>query len=80
MYRLESSYRYDHRSSWVACGVFGLARGPGLSPVNYGCGTERQGSGSTAGAKSWLTAQRSEVKQAGTRRSQASWAAHSLLV
>ena len=51
-----------------------------LSPVNYGCGTERQASGSTAGAKSWLTVQRSEVKQAGTRRSQASRAAHSLLV
>jgi hypothetical protein len=32
------------------------------------------------GAKSWLTAQRSGVKQAGTRRSQATWAAHSLLV
>jgi hypothetical protein len=32
------------------------------------------------GCKSLLTAQRSEVKQAGNRRSQAPWAAHSLLV
>jgi hypothetical protein len=53
--------------SGTVSGELRLWNGAAVKRINGGC-------------KSLLTAQRSEVKQAGNRRSQAPWAAHSLLV
>ena len=55
------------RKARPVSGELRLRNGAAVKRINGGC-------------KSWLTAQRSAVKQAGNSQSQAPWAAHSLLV
>jgi len=55
------------RKARPVSGELRLRNGAAVKRINGGC-------------KSLLTAQRSAVKQAGNRRSQAPWVAHSLLV